>query len=44
MNGKYHGNGVMKYKNGDIYEGEFEFGLKHGNGKYDWEDGDYYDG
>ena len=23
VNGKYHGNGVMEYQNGDKYEGEF---------------------
>jgi hypothetical protein len=24
----------MKYKNGDLYEGEFKNGLKDGQGKY----------
>jgi hypothetical protein len=28
------GRGVMKFPNGDIYDGEFMNGLMHGNGKY----------
>ena len=29
-----HGKGQIKYKIGDIYEGNFEKGLKSGHGKY----------
>ena len=27
-----HGRGKLLYKNGEYYEGEFEYGLKHGKG------------
>ena len=29
----FNGKGILKYKNGDIYEGDFEDGIKKGNGK-----------
>ena len=34
----------MKYKNGDIYNGDWVAGKRHGEGTYNWEDGDYYEG
>ena len=38
------GQGTFKYKNGDIYEGDFKDGLLHGNGKLTFKDGDIYIG
>ena len=32
-NKTFNGKGILKYKNGDIYEGDFENGIKKGNGK-----------
>lgn len=29
-----HGKGKIKYKNGDLYEGDFFNGIKHGQGVY----------
>ena len=34
-----HGVGVLKYENGDIYEGTFTNDLESGNGKYTYADG-----
>lgn len=34
LDGKYDGNGTLKYKNGDIYVGEFKSGMFNGKGKY----------
>jgi hypothetical protein len=36
--------GIMKYKNGEIYEGGFINGKKHGFGIYKWKDGSFYEG
>ena len=27
--GKFHGQGILKYRNGGIYEGNFRFGVNH---------------
>lgn len=32
--GLFHGNGILRYKNGDVYEGEFKYGKRHGKGIY----------
>lgn len=32
------------YRDGSIYEGEKENGLRHGNGKFSYADGGVYDG
>jgi hypothetical protein len=44
LNGKKHGQGVMKFKNGDLFEGEWTNDDMHGIGKYTWNTGDYYIG
>lgn len=31
-----HGKGTEIYKNGDVFEGEFQYGYKHGEGEYKW--------
>jgi hypothetical protein len=36
---KKHGYGKMMFVNGDIYEGNWQAGLKHGRGKYQWKNG-----
>ena len=38
-----HGKGAMKYKEGDVYEGEFKDEKKHGQGKYSWSNGTKYE-
>ncbi len=30
--GTFHGQGILKYRNGGIYEGNFQFRVKHGFG------------
>lgn len=34
-NNKFHDYGIISYKNGDRYEGNFNSGLYHGDGKYE---------
>ena len=34
LNDKFHGYGVLEYRNGDIYEGFFKDGLFSGKGTY----------
>ena len=34
----------MKYKNNDLYEGNWEYGIKKGKGKYIFENGSQYEG
>jgi hypothetical protein len=36
--------GVYKWPDGDVYDGEHEFDQKHGQGEYKWHDGRVYDG
>ena len=43
-NGLYNGFGIKLYDNNDVYEGNWEDGLKHGEGKLKKEDGSYLDG
>ena len=31
---EFNGKGIYYYSNGDVYEGNFEFGIKRGNGKF----------
>ena len=38
------GNGKMKYKNGDIFDGKFNLGYRNGNGKMEYQNGDIFDG
>lgn len=38
------GHGVYHYENGDLYEGEFENGLRTGHGDYRWTDGSVFRG
>lgn len=33
-NGKMEGKGIFKFKNGNIYDGEYRNNKKHGFGKY----------
>ena len=42
--GQRDGKGILRKKNGDVYEGQFKDGMLHGEGKYTWADGDVYDG
>ena len=42
--GEFEGRGVMRYANGDVYEGEYKAGEKEGRGVYRFADGDVYDG
>lgn len=39
-----HGHGIAYYKNGSVYEGEFDFGRRHGYGKLTYNDGSIYEG
>lgn len=43
-NGLPHGQGVMTYKNGDIYNGTWENGVRQGFGLFMKKNGDYYEG
>lgn len=36
QDGYWHGQGVCKLKNGDVYQGEFVQQERHGNGEYTW--------
>jgi len=38
------GQGTFKYANGDIYNGNFERGLRHGEGTYTKNNGSIYEG
>ena len=38
------GKGVLRYANGDVYEGEFHGNVPHGTGKYTYADGEVCDG
>jgi len=45
--GKPWGRGTMTYKNGEVYSGDWERGLRHGRGRLKYpveDDKDYYDG
>jgi hypothetical protein len=39
-----HGHGVLKYRNGSVYEGDWEKGMKCGQGKMTYNSGNFYDG
>ena len=41
--GYKHGKGVMKYRNGEQYEGGFYHGYFYGEGKFTWNDGGWYE-
>lgn len=34
QNGKKHGEGMHRYRNGDVYKGSWQNGLRHGHGTY----------
>ena len=36
--------GRMRYRNGEVYEGDFVEGKKHGYGVYRWGDGSVFEG
>lgn len=42
--GYCHGTGKMIWKEGETYEGDYNFGKRTGNGKYTWTNGDTYEG
>ena len=42
--GEYEGRGVMRFANGDVYDGEYKAGKMEGRGVYRYADGDVYDG
>lgn len=45
MEGKRHGTGKMEYSTGNIYQGQWEQGIKHGDGKMIWKNrNEEYDG
>jgi hypothetical protein len=39
-----NGEGVMRYKNGNVYTGALKKNVKHGRGKMTWASGDSYEG
>ncbi|KAL4464624.1 hypothetical protein ABPG74_011185 [Tetrahymena malaccensis] len=39
-----HGQGKIKFKNGNTYEGELDNGMLHGKGKFRWANGVIYEG
>ena len=39
-----HGNGILKFINGDVYEGEFIEGEMQGRGIYKWSNRYIYEG
>ena len=43
-NGKYHGAGVIEYRNGDRFEGYFQEGKANGYGRYFLSNGDVLEG
>ena len=38
------GEGLVKFANGDVYQGEFKQDKFHGQGTMTWDDGDAYEG
>ena len=42
-NDEQQGNGVLKFANGSVYEGEFANGQPHGEGKYTYKTVDFDD-
>ena len=43
-NNRYHGQGTLTFRDGDMYEGKYKDGEKHGQGTYTWSDGRKYVG
>ncbi|MEM6722968.1 MAG: hypothetical protein AAF598_02960 [Bacteroidota bacterium] len=43
-NGKYHGEGTMKFPDGSVYTGAWEHGTQQGWGHFMWADGNEYEG
>jgi hypothetical protein len=39
-----HGRGIMRYRNGSVYTGQWKNGKMHGNGTIRWNDGTMYSG
>ena len=44
INGNANGKGVLKFKNGDVYDGEFKDNNIYGKGKFTKKNGDVYKG
>lgn len=44
VNGSCQGNGVLVYRNGDVYEGNFNDNYPEGNGKITYKNGNIYEG
>lgn len=44
VNGKYHGKGILTFRNGKRYEGDFVNGQQTGKGIYIYSNGDRYEG
>ena len=44
MNGMLHGKGVLRYSDGNRFEGSFKEGNKHGKGVYFFANGEIYKG
>ena len=42
--GQYHGRGVYRYADGNVYEGEWKDDKMHGRGVFRYADGDVYEG
>ena len=41
---KKHGKGIMRYKNGTVYDGQWVNDLRHGHGVFRWPEGASYEG
>ena len=44
VEGEAQGEGVYRWKNGDLYAGSWQKGKKAGMGRYSWPNGDYWEG
>ena len=44
MSDQRHGIGKYTWVDGNMYEGQYEYGEIKGNGKFTWSDGRYYEG
>jgi hypothetical protein len=44
LDNRYHGKGMLTYKDGRQYVGEYKHDAMHGKGAYTWTDGARYEG